>query len=308
MGFYLFTYFCAALFLLATGLRLYRQMILPVHVRWELYPVQHESTDKLAHGGSYMEEPDWWEKKKSDSLFNEILYMVPEILLIRGLWKENRRLWWVSFPFHFGLYLLIGVFGLLVLYALLTLWGGGGMATALLAALAAGLGWCGILLGVWGGVGLLYRRLADPELKNYASWADYFNLLLILLFFIAALLTALTDPALLGARAYVYGLITGGGALDGYVPGQSLAGGTTILLASLLVAYIPLTHMSHMYMKYFFYHRVKWDDAPNLPGGRIEAAVQENLGLKPTWSATHVDADGRKTWQEIAASAPKESK
>ena len=38
-------------------------MTLPVHVRWEIYPVQHETTAKVAYGGSYMEELNWWEKK-----------------------------------------------------------------------------------------------------------------------------------------------------------------------------------------------------------------------------------------------------
>jgi nitrate reductase gamma subunit len=81
-----------------------------------------------------------------------------------------------------------------------------------------------------------------------------------------------------------------------------------IVTASLLVAYIPLTHMSHMFMKYFLYHNVKWDDAPNRRGGRIEASVRKNLNLRPTWGARHVGADGRKTWGDIASSAPKEVK
>jgi nitrate reductase gamma subunit len=81
-----------------------------------------------------------------------------------------------------------------------------------------------------------------------------------------------------------------------------------IVTASLLVAYIPLTHMSHMYMKYFLFHNVKWDDTPNRRGGAIEAAILKNLELKPTWKAKHVEADGRKSWQDIASSAPKEMK
>ena len=128
MGFYTLSYLCILVFILAAGYRVYRQLTLPVHVRWEIYPVQHETTDKLAHGGSYMEELNWWEKKHGSSLLNELKYMVPEILFIRGLWKENRSLWWVSFPFHFGLYLMIATFGLLVFHALLVLWGGNAVA------------------------------------------------------------------------------------------------------------------------------------------------------------------------------------
>ncbi len=92
------------------------------------------------------------------------------------------------------------------------------------------------------------------------------------------------------------------------MPGQNVAGLLTIVSASLLVAYIPLTHMSHMFMKYFLYHKVKWDDAPNRPGGLMEAAIKNNLELKPTWQAKHIGADGHKSWRDIASSAPKEMK
>ena len=314
MGFYILSYLCIFVFILATGYRVYRQMTLPVHVRWEIYPVQHETTDKLAHGGSYMEDLNWWKKKHGSSLFNELKYMAPEILFLRGLWKENRDLWRVSFPFHFGLYLMIATFALLVLHALLVLWGGdagqaGGAARSLLDGATVLAGWTGLILGVIGSVGTFCRRLADPELREYSSFVDYFNILFIFLFFLFAFLTCLfVDPLLEGAKAYVFGLLTGGGSLNSYVPGQSFCGGAAIVLASLLVAYVPLTHMSHMFMKYFLYHDVKWDDAPNLRGGSIEAAILKNLALKPTWNAKHIEADGRKSWLDIASSAPKEMK
>lgn len=314
MGFYLLSYLCIALFVIATGWLVYRQMTLPIHLRWEIYPVQHETAAKAVYGGSYMEELNWWEKKRKGSLLNEIWYMVPEILFIRGLWKQNRGLWQVSFPFHFGLYLMIATFALLVLHALLVLWGGGtfpadGTIRTLLDDLITVVGWTGLILGIIGSLGLLYRRLTDPELRDYSSFMDYFNILFIFLFFLFAFLTCLfLDPLLEGAKAYIFGLLTGGHAPIPYVPGQSVVGGVAIILASLLVAYIPLTHMSHMFMKYFFYHNVKWDDVPNLRGGRIEAAVLKNLELKPTWNAKHIEADGRNSWRDIASSAPKEIK
>jgi len=67
--------------------RIYKQITMPLHVRWELYPVKHEAGKKAEYGGSYMEERNWWGKKRERSLFNEIKYMVPEILLLRGLWE-----------------------------------------------------------------------------------------------------------------------------------------------------------------------------------------------------------------------------
>jgi nitrate reductase gamma subunit len=314
MGFYVLSYLCIVVFILAVGALVYRQLTMPVHVRWEIYPVQHETTDKLSHGGSFMEELNWWEKKRKSSLWNEAKYMVPEILFIRGLWKENRSLWRVSFPFHFGLYLMIATFGLLVVNALVVLWGGsclppGGAARGLLGGLIVLTGWTGLILGTMGSVGTLCRRLADPELREYSSFIDYFNIVFILLFFLFGFLTCLSgDPLLEGAKGYVVGLLTGGRFLSGYAPSQSFTGGMTIVLASLLVAYIPLTHMSHMFMKYFLYHDVKWDDTPNLKGGPLEAAILRNLAFKPTWKAKHIEADGRKSWLDIASSPPKEMK
>ena len=313
MGFYLLSYLCLLVFVLAAGRLAYRQMTLPVHLRWELYPVQHETSPRAAYGGSYLEEPDWWEKPIRSSLWNELRYMVPEILFVRGLWKENRTLWWVSFPFHFGLYLLIATAGLSLLHALLRLWGSpalaaGGGAGSLLEGLIVLTGWGGLILGNIGSLGLLYRRLTDPELRRYSAFADYFNLGFIALFFLAALAAALSDPGFAGVRGYALGLLTGGGSPGGTLPEPGLAGGATAVLASLLVAYIPLTHMSHMFMKYFLYHQVKWDDAPNRRGSRLEASLMKNLALKPTWKAGHVGADGQKSWQDIASPAPKETK
>lgn len=307
MGFYGLSYACVAVFLIASGYRIFRLSSLPIHVRWEVYPVQHENSSRVTYGGSYMEELNWWEKKYKRYLFRELKYMVMEILFIRGLFKENKSLWLVSFPFHFGLYLMIATFVLLILHAILILFASGGIFINLLGICIIIVGWSGMVLGNIGSIGILYRRLSDPELRNYSSFSDYFNIAFIFLFFLSALITCLIgDPFLEGAKAYTFGLLTGGGSLNGYIVGQSFTGETAIVSASLLAAYIPLTHMSHMFMKYFLYHQVKWDDTPNLKGGPIEAAVMKNLKLKPTWKAKHVEADGEKSWLDIASSTPKE--
>jgi nitrate reductase gamma subunit len=314
MGWYWLSYLGILVFLLAIGRLVYRQLSLPTHVRWEIYPVQHETTAKAAYGGSYLEELNWWEKKEERSYLNELKYMVPEILLLRGVWKENRPLWWLTFSFHAGLYLMLITLALMVLHAGLLLWlpafyAAGSTWRFFLDGLIAAGGWIGLLLGTIGSLSLLYKRVADQQWRDYSSFSDYFNVGFILAFFLSALTTALFfDPWLESAKAYTYGLLTGGQSLHAYVPPQSISGAVTIATASLLIAYIPLTHMSHMFMKYFLYHQVKWDDAPNLRGGRIEAAICKNLELKPTWQARHVDADGQKTWKDIASSAPKEGK
>ena len=295
-------------------MRVYKQMKLPLHVRWELYPVKHEAGKKAEYGGSYMEEPDWWKKPRKSSLYNEIRYMVPEILFLLGLRKENPSLWKLSFPFHFALYLMIGTLGLLVLGSFSMALGspvvpGRGIWLSLLYYLTILLGFLGLTVGTAATAALFGRRRRDPNLRNYSSFSDYFNLGFIFVFFHISLLAWLFhDPAFDGARAYVYSLLTFGGTPAGMAGSRTFLGALSIILGSLVIAYLPLTHMSHMFMKYFLYHSVRWEDTPNLAGGEIEAAVRENLGLKPTWAAPHVGADGKKTWGEIAAPGAKEKK
>jgi nitrate reductase gamma subunit len=295
-------------------MRIYRQLKLPLHVRWELYPVKHEAGKKAEYGGSYMEELNWWEKEKKSSLFNEMRYMVPEILFLRSLKKENSRLWNLSFPFHFGLYLVIGTLALLVLGAFAMVLGlpiapGQGRLSSLVYYLTILFGFLGLTLGTGGTAALFRRRLKDPELRNYSAFSDYLNLSFIFVFFLISLLAWLFhDHAFDGARAYVYSLLTFGGMPAGLAGNRTILGAMSIVLGSLLIAYLPLTHMSHMFMKYFLYHAVKWEDTPNMRGSRIEAAVLANLGFKPTWAAPHIGADGKKTWGEIATSGNKDGK
>jgi nitrate reductase gamma subunit len=306
------SYLCFAVFVAAVAARIYKQLSFPVHFRWELYPVQHEPREKASYGGSFMEEVNWWEKDRHKSMSNEMRYMVPEILLLRGLREENRTLWTVSFPFHLGLYLLFSTLFLLIVGAIFMVFGytigpGAGAFSSLLYYLTILTGFPGLVLGLVGVTGLILRRMNDAELRNYSSPVDYFNLFFFFLFFVVGLLTWLfLDHSFGAARLYLYSLITFGGRPEGLAVDTGVLGTLTVLLGSMLLAYIPLTHMSHMFMKYFMYHNVRWEDTPNLKGSQLEAAILENLGFKPTWLSPHIGADGKKTWSEIASSKSKE--
>ncbi|MGB9699135.1 MAG: respiratory nitrate reductase subunit gamma [Thermodesulfobacteriota bacterium] len=308
-----FTYTCFIIFLIGVAGRIYRQKKLPLHLRWELYPVKNEPGAKAQYGGSYMEEPNWWEKERTSSLGNEIKYMIPEILFLRGLWEKNRQLWCLSFPFHFGLYLILATLLLLLLSALAMIRGirispnYGGL-SLLLYYLTIFSGFLGLTLGAIGAVGLLIRRWRDPELRAYSNIADYFNLLILLGFLVVAFLSGLFyDPTFDRARAYVHALLTlRTMPLSSAHDESSFLGSLTIFWGSIILAYIPFTHMAHMFMKFFSYHEIRWEHTPNLKGGKIEAAVQTNLKFKPTWSAPHIKADGQKTWNDLAGLLPKE--
>jgi hypothetical protein len=73
-----------------------------------------------------------------------------------------------------------------------------------------------------------------------------------------------------------------------------------IVLGSALLAYIPLTHMSHFFTKWFLYHDVRWDVEVNRVGSRLEAAIGRQLGYRVSWDAAHIRGDGKKTWVDVA--------
>jgi hypothetical protein len=58
--------------------------------------------------------------------------------------------------------------------------------------------------------------------------------------------------------------------------------------------------MSHFFVKWFTWHKIRWDDEANVKGGRIEAMIQQALTSPVSWSADHVHGDGKKTWAQVA--------
>ena len=106
-GLQLLMYIAYAFFFVGTAYRAYRMAKMPVHLRWDLYPIPHEK-DKGHYGGSYFEEIDWWTKPAEVSIRSELKEMAREIIFIQSMYHNNRPLWFFSFPFHFGLYLITG--------------------------------------------------------------------------------------------------------------------------------------------------------------------------------------------------------
>ena len=72
--------------------------------------------------------------------------------------------------------------------------------------------------------------------------------------------------------------------------------------ALLFMFYLPFTHMTHFFTKYFTYHSVRWEDETNRPGDPLQKKLDPQLAQVVTWSAPHVGADGRKKWVDIVTS------
>jgi nitrate reductase gamma subunit len=155
--------------------------------------------------------------------------------------------------------------------------------------------WVGLSAAAIGTLGLLVKRLTDPKLRGYTSPAARLNLLFMLAAFgVGIAARATSDPGCELLRARV-------GALLAFSP----AAGTPTLVSlelalfAVFAAYMPLTFMSHMYMKFFTYHLVRWDDHPRRPGDPTDPRLAEALKFPVSWSAPHIQGDGKKTWADV---------
>ena len=308
---YLVAYAAIAVFLVAVVVRFMMWSRMPIHVRWELYPVAHEAK-KAHYGGSYLEESDWWTKPRETSLVAELKVMLPEIFFLVALKEHNFKLWLRSFPFHFGLYLVIGAAAVAL---------GGGVVGALSAKCMAGgfgsfvrgvfllLALPGLALGLLGGIGLLHRRLTDPDLKDFTAPADIFNLVFFVVAFAVTLATLVfVDGAAASFHLFAKNLVT---LKLTALPGTGIKLAMPVLSLAMLcglVAYVPLTHMSHFIGKYFAYHSIRWNDKPNLPGSEEEEEIKQVLMRPVSWSAPHIKGDGKRTWADVATTLPAQEK
>ncbi len=291
------TYLAVAVSIIAMLAKAFRYMKAPEHFRWELYPVPHEK-GRAEYGGSYLEELDWWTKARESDKFKELSEMFQEIILLKGVYHNNKKVWVFSFPFHLGMYICIGWLMLLLLGAILqandvVIGATAGGFGAIIHYLTLISGYAGLILSGVGAFGLLMWRLTDSRQRPYNSPSDYINLLLFVVVVVVALIAhATSDPSFAMLRGYVLALATFSPA---EVVGSLFA--AEILLVSLLIMYIPLTRMSHFVAKYFLYHSVRWNDEPNFRGGAIEKRIIDLLGQKVGWSAPHIQTG--KPWADV---------
>jgi nitrate reductase gamma subunit len=158
----------------------------------------------------------------------------------------------------------------------------------------------GATISVLGALLLSLRRATDPALKNYTKPGDFFNLVFFIIAFgLVAAGYFLRSPGSAGVGDVARGLLRFDRTL--HVSGLL---GVGVILSAALAAYIPFTHMAHFIAKYFTYHAVRWDDRPNVRGGSIESTMAQYLTYRPTWSAAHVGADGKKNWLDVATTNP----
>lgn len=288
-------------FLLGNLYRVVKAMLMPVHLRWDLYPIPKGPRDRQRYGGSYFEETEWWTKFVDTGHGGELAFMLKEVLFLRGVFENFRALWIWSLLLHWGLYLYMASAAMAVAVSATGAHLVFGRALLLNAALAGYLAACA--LGGIGSLGLLARRIFNSRLKGFSTRATIFNL---------CLLAAIFGTGLIALFHPDRGLITAlADAVNWRHPTEvcSVATDCHFGLVAFFLVYFPFTHMTHMYMKYFTWHGVRWDDLPARfdEGGR--ETIAKNLARRAFWRASHIHEATEQSWANVASSTgqPEES-
>jgi len=291
-----------AIFVVALLAKAKKWASMPLHLRWELYPVPHEPEHE--YGSSYLEKVDWQKKPRETTLVGELKELLMEMLFIKRVFDHKRDLWWLTFPFHAGIYLILAWFALLFIGGLTQAYANIQIPSEhpwamLIYYLTLITGSLGIILGTLGTLGLLLKRAATRELREYSAGVEFFNLIFILAVFALGAVAWLTvDKEFSTAMAYMTSLVSFSYSDSVNVIQTNGILLVHVILLELLFIYIPFTKMTHFVGKYFTYHKILWDDEPNLRGSAIEKKVKDVLTYRLSWDAPHVKKG--KNWVENA--------
>ena len=283
----LVAYLSIFLFIGISAYKAYQFAKMPLHGRMELYPVPKEKGHE--YGGSYYEEIEWWNKERHVSHGTELIEMLKEMLFIKKLFDNQRPLWWISYALHLGIYFLMAWTVLLVVGAVTLLGGGqvnafGGVWESIVFYLTELTGLIGLILAAFGSGMLLLRRLFDNTLKKYTTPQEYFNLVLLFSAVVTGIFVWVSDLSFNSAREITANLIT-------FTPFQASSLFVLhLVLLFIMFTYIPLSKMSHYVGKYFTFHKVLWENDPNLKGSEMEKKIKQATSYRPTnsWSAPHI--------------------
>lgn len=282
----IFTYFAYIFIITMYTVKIVKYLRLPVHLRWDLYPVIHE--ERYKYGGSYFEDIEWWTKARQKRFLRGLIYLLKEYLYLGEYFKRHKSYWLVLYPWHIGFILIITFHILCFLGAIAEVIG-----VNIFYYLTIVIGVVSFTTGVFGSIGLIIKRLTDKDLKTYASPLTYFNYIFTLAVFLSGLYAwYFVDPTFSEYREFWKGLITF------HFTGIEPAGEVHIIIFALFLIYLPYTRSMHYISRLFAFFLIRWDDEPNTKGSELEKKLQEQLKWKVTWSAPHIKSG--KTWGENA--------
>ncbi len=255
----------------------------PVHLRWEIHK-----------GSSIYEETNWRTRKNDMGFFVKLKSALLDIFLQREYYRRNRSYWYLLMIFHVGLYLLILWHAWLFIAALII---------DVESAPAWGMVWGHIATAVItiGGLGILIRRITDPDMRIYYPRTHFIKWI-----FIVGTLAG-------GFYATQFFFEGDSVQLVRYVNDQlqfdfshkldpETVPSIHMLMISAWMIYLPFSHMMHLIFRY--YHELRYDHVPNLPGSALEKKISQQLEKHVSWADVHIQTG--KKWGEIAGGLPDE--
>jgi len=267
------------IFLALVIYKFYKTASMPLNLRWEVYPVPHETRDKRKYGGSYMEEVNWVQKPRESSKIAELFEMGAEIFFLKRVREHNPyQIWPLSMALHWGLYLLVVWIGLLTI----TNW------LPFLDSLSVGVGALSLILGIIGSIGLIIKRAINPDLRLYTTPIDYFNLIFLVVIFGLGLVSWGLDPSYSGHQIYIQNMLS-------FKPSPVPTFVTALFFTLQMFAiYMPFSKLIHYVMKHFTFTETLWDDTFNIKGSEKDRQIESQLGYTKNWAGPHFSSD--KTW------------
>lgn len=276
-------WFSILFFVSLTAYRFRRIARMPLNLRWEVYPVPHETGERRPYGGSYMEQTDWSRKRCPSSRLAELAEMGAEIFFLNRLRRHNPfGLWPFSLAMHWGLYLTLLWIVLLA----------AAHETRAFSPAIVAVGLAGLVPGLYGTLGLLVKRMTNRELSMYTTTIDYFHLIFLATIFGLGFISWAADPTFKQHQAYIVSVIS-------FRP--VAASPLTLFLFFLLqalVVYMPFSKLIHYVMKHFTFTEILWDDVYKRKDSAKDRQIARQLSFSKDWSAAHMGRD--KTWLQDA--------
>jgi nitrate reductase gamma subunit len=287
-----FTFSAIFIFLVVTVYRILAIARLPAHLRWELAPIPHEK-GKGGYGGSYLEEYEWWRKPRHRSRTAPIIYMLQEIFLMRGIWKNNRSLWSFSLLLHAGIYLFVIALLFHIIDAIFIITSVPASILDVFQGIASVVALAGYLAGGLGAVSLIMKRRLDSNYQPFTTPSMYFRLIFLGAVSVSGIWAWFEAGKFAVTMSnFVKNLFTLNSGIAASVPLS-----VHIIVSLLFIIYLPFTDMLHFIAKYFTYHAVRWNDEP--ADEKMDVKLRALIDQPADWAAPH--AEPGKSWAEITA-------
>ncbi|MCX7880687.1 MAG: hypothetical protein N2517_08495 [Ignavibacteria bacterium] len=276
-----------SIFLLATIGKIVKILKLPVNLRVELYPIPGDEIKGINYNNHQQNIHIF--RNFSRNLIKELIYIFEEVVFLKSVWKNNRLLWFGAISLHIGVYLYFALLFLVIIKIFLFM-----SLTLPLDVIT----FVSSIMGCLGAVFLIFLRILNRNYRIYSKPSHFFNLVLLSILFFSFLLWVLKRESFASEYiAFYSGLLT----FTQFKEISFFAIFHFIVLA-LFLAYLPFSQMNHFVIKFFTFHKMRWETKTTFEDRKLKEKIMEQWKYPINWTAPHVVEGGSKTWLALSVS------